>query len=117
MVRVGVADERVVDLVAAHVFDVLLPLAVAVDGIDGETDDLCAALRELLLEASDGAELGGADGREVLGVGEENGPAVADPFVEVDGALRGFGGEIGSNIVDAERHCVFRPSRWCLRLR
>ena len=75
---------------------------MAFDGVDGEADDLGAALGELLLEAGDGAEFGGADGREVLGVGEENGPAVADPFVEVDGPLGGFGGEIGGNIVDAE---------------
>ena len=48
MLRVGVADEGIVDLVAADVFDVLGPLAVAIDGIDGEADDLGAALRELL---------------------------------------------------------------------
>jgi hypothetical protein len=100
--QLGVADEWVVDLVSADIFDVLLPLAVAVDGVDGEADDLGVALRELLFEACHGAELGGADGREVLGVGEENGPAVPDPFMEVDCALRGLGGEIGSNIVDAE---------------
>jgi len=98
----GVADEGVVDLEATDVLDVLGPLAVAVDGVDGEADDLCAALRELAFEASHGAEFGGADRGEVLGMGEENGPAVSDPFMEVDGALGGVGGEIGSNIIDAE---------------
>ena len=97
-----VADEGVVDLVTAYVLDVLRPLAVAFDGVDGEADDLCAALRELLFEAGDSTEFGGADGGEVLGVREENGPAVSDPFMEVQRALRRFGGEIGCNIVDAE---------------
>ena len=39
---------------------------------------------ELLLEACHGAELGRADGGEVLGVREEHSPAVADPLMEVD---------------------------------
>jgi hypothetical protein len=98
----GVADEGVIDLEATDVLDVLAPLSVAVDGVDGEADDLCAALRELLFEACDGAEFGGADGGEVLGVREENGPAVSDPIMEVDCALCSVGGEIGSNIVYAE---------------
>jgi hypothetical protein len=75
---------------------------VAVDGVDGEADDLGAALGELLLETGDGAELSGADGGEVLGVRKENSIAVPDPFMEMEGALGGFGGEIGGNIVDAE---------------
>ena len=83
--ELGVADHGVVDLVAADVFDVLGPLAVVFDGVDGEADDLGAALGELAFEAGHGAELGGADGGEVLGVREEDGPVVADPLVKVDG--------------------------------
>ena len=79
---------------------------MGVDGIDGEADDLGAALGELRFEVGDGAELGGADGGEVLGVREEDGPAVADPLVEVDGAVGGFGGEVGGGVVDAEGHGV-----------
>ena len=97
----GVADHGVVDLVAGDVLNVDGPLGVALDGIDGEADDLGSALGELAFEASHGAELGGADGGEVLGVGEEDGPVVTDPLVEVDGALGGVGGEVGCFVVDA----------------
>ena len=100
----GVADDGVVDLVAADVLDVLLPLAVAVDGVDREADDLGSALRELVLESGDGTEFGGADGSEVLGVRKENGPSVTDPFMEVNRSLGGLSGEIGGNVINAERH-------------
>jgi hypothetical protein len=58
---------------------------------------------------------------------EQDGPAIADPFVEVDCALGSFGCEIGSFIVYAQHflspglvvnaagrswnHCFIRPSR------
>ena len=74
---------------------------MALDGIDGEADDLGSAFGEFAFEAGHGAELGGADGGEVLGVGEEDGPVVADPLVEVDGAVRGLGGEVGGFVVDS----------------
>src|SRR4029450_5493561 len=45
-----------------------------------------------------------ADGLEVLGVGEENGPAVADPLVEVHLPLRGVGREVGRLAIDPQRH-------------
>ena len=57
------------------------------------------------------AEFGGADGREVFGVREQDGPAVADPVVKVDCALRGFGGEIGGRVVDAGNAVGFVCSR------
>ena len=63
---------------------------------------LRVALFEFGLEAGHVAELGGADGGEIFGVGEEDGPAVADPFVEIDGALGSFGGEVGGVVVDAK---------------
>jgi len=100
--QLGVADHGEVDLVAAYVFDVLGPLAVVVDGVDAETDHLGAALGELAFEAGHGAELGGAYGGEIFGVGEEDSPVVADPLVEMDGALRCFGGEVGCQVIDAE---------------
>ena len=71
------------------------------DGIDAQADDLRVALGEFRLQALPCAEFGGADGREVLGVRKQDGPAVADPFVKVNCALRGFGGEIGGSVVDA----------------
>ena len=46
------------------------------DRIDTQADDLDAALVELRLDAGHVAELGRADGREVLRMGEQNGPAI-----------------------------------------
>jgi hypothetical protein len=34
-------------------------------------------------------------------VGEQDGPTIADPLVKVDGALRGFGREIGRFFVNS----------------
>jgi hypothetical protein len=35
-------------------------------------------------------------------VRKKDGPAIADPFVEIDFSLRGFGSEIGGFVVDAQ---------------
>ena len=62
---------------------------------------LRVALGEFGLQTGHVAEFGGADGREVLGMGEQNRPAVADPLVEIDCALRGLDCEIGSFGIDS----------------
>ena len=77
---------------------------MAVHRVDRQADELAVALGELGLDLGHVAELGGAHGREVLGVREQDGPAVADPVVEVDRALRGLGGEVGGGVVDAQGH-------------
>ena len=99
--EIDVADHGVVDGVAGDVMDVDGPLGVVLDGIDREADDLGSALGELAFEAGHGAEFGGADGGEVLGVGEEDGPVVADPLVELDGAVGGVGRKVGGFVVDS----------------
>ena len=71
------------------------------DGIDREADDLGSALGELAFEASHGAELGGADGSKVFGVGEEDCPVIADPLVELDGAVGGVSSKVGGFVVDS----------------
>ena len=68
---------------------------VVVGGVDGQADDLHAPLVELGLGVGHVVELGGADGREVLGVGEQHGPGVAQPVVEFDASLGGVGLEVG----------------------
>ena len=78
------------------------PLLVVGDRVDAEADHLRPALGKLRLEVGDCAEFRGADRREVLRVREQHSPAIADPLMEVDGALGRFGGEVGSYIVDAE---------------
>src|SRR6516162_968541 len=85
-------------------FDIVRPTRMVADRIDAEPDDLAVALVELGLQPRHVAELGRADRREVLRVREQDGPAVADPFVEVDAALGRLRGEIGSFAVDSQRH-------------
>ena len=52
-----------------------------------QTDHLDASAVELVLHLGESTEFSGADGGEVGGVREEDGPAVADPLVEVDFSL------------------------------
>src|SRR3546814_6893469 len=75
--------------------DVLGPALVVLDRIHAEADELHVALVELRLEPGDVAELGGADRREVLGMREQHGPAIADPVMELELPLGGLRGEIG----------------------
>jgi hypothetical protein len=55
---------------------------VLLDRIHAQPDQLGIALGELRFDPGHVAEFGGADGREILGVREQDGPAVADPFVK-----------------------------------
>jgi hypothetical protein len=89
-----VTDQRVVDLVAGGVFDVFAPALVVADRIDAQPEDLGVALVELLLQPGHVAQLGRAHRREVLRMRKQNGPAVTDPFVKTNRALRRFGREV-----------------------
>jgi hypothetical protein len=89
---------------ALRLLDVIGPLGVVVDRVDREPDDLDAALVELRLDFRHIAELGGANGREILRMGEQDRPGVSDPIVEVDFAFRGLGFEIRGDIADVQRH-------------
>lgn len=90
-----VANDGESDMAASDLLDVVDPALVGVDGVGRQADELDAALGELGLQLGKGAQLGGADGSEVLGVGEEDDPVVADELVEVNGALGGVGLEVG----------------------
>ena len=83
-----------------HGLDVGGPFLVVVDRIDRQADDLDAALVEFGLQLRHGAEFGGADRREILGVREQHGPIIAEPFMEVDFALGGFGFEIRGGVAN-----------------
>jgi hypothetical protein len=50
----------------------------------------------------EGSREGEAYGSEVGGVGEEDSPAIADPFVELDRTLGRLGLEIGGDRTEAE---------------
>ena len=70
--------------------------------------ELDVALGELGLDLGHVAELGRADGREVLRMGEEDRPLVADPLVKLDLSLGRLGGEVGSDVVDTQGHGFLR---------
>ena len=96
-----VADHGVVHLVALGFFDIGGPFAVAADRVHAQPDDFGVALGEFRLQPGHVAEFGGAHRSEVFGMRKQDRPAVADPFVKVDRALRGFGGEIRGDVIDA----------------
>lgn len=67
-----------------------------------QTNELDTALGELGLQLGKGTELGGADGGEVIGVREEDGPLVADELVEADGTIGGLGIKVRGNRAQTE---------------
>lgn len=81
--------------ISHHFLDVLDPLLVRGDPFRQQPNQLDASLVELRLQLGEGAQFGGAHGGEVGGVGEQDGPLVADPVVEVDFPLGGVDVEVG----------------------
>src|SRR5208282_5552072 len=69
-------------------------------------DDLHAALVEFGLDLGHVAELCGADWREVLRVGKQHRPPVANPIVETDLALSGLRFEIRGCIIERKSHRI-----------
>ena len=104
--ELGIADQRVGNGVALRLFDVLQPLLMIRDGVHGEAENLAVASREVARQAGHVAEFGGADWREVFGMREQDRPAVADPVVKADLAVRSVSGEVGYFAVDAQSHGV-----------
>ena len=70
--------------------------------VDAEADELGVSPGELRLDLGQVAKLGGADRGEVLRMGEQDRPLVADQVVKPDLAVRGFGFEVGGGVVDAK---------------
>src|SRR5581483_1646281 len=97
-----VADHWIVHLRSLRFFDVTLPPLVIADRVNADGQNFRVALRELGLELCHCAQLRGAYGCEVFGMREQDGPSVADPVMEMNGALGCFGGEIRSDIVNAQ---------------
>lgn len=67
------------------------------DRISRQADQLNASFCKFGLEFCKRAQLGGANGSIIFGMGEKDGPLVANPFMEIDGARRGLGLEVGRN--------------------
>jgi len=98
----GVGDNGELEVGAGNLIDVLDPAVVGLDMVGTETNELDTARGELGLELGEGAQLGGTDGGEVIGVGEEDGPLVTDELVEVDGTVGGLGIEVRGSRAQAE---------------
>jgi hypothetical protein len=98
----GVGDNGELELGAGDLIDVLDPTVVGLDAVGTQTDELNTTLGELGLKLGEGTELGGADGGEVIGVGEEDSPLVTDEVVEVDGTGGGLGVEVRGNRAQTE---------------
>lgn len=62
----GVGDDGELEVGAVDLVDVLDPGLVGLGAVGAQADELDAALGELRLELGEGAELGGADGGEVI---------------------------------------------------
>jgi hypothetical protein len=73
-----------------------------INGVDGQADDLHAAAVELRFDLRHVPELGGANRREVLGVGERHGPRAVHPVVEADAALGGVRLKIGGEVAQLQ---------------
>jgi hypothetical protein len=101
--QVGVRNHRVVGRMALRLFDVLRPAAVTLHRVHAQPDDLHVALLELGLDARHVAEFGGADGREVLRVREEDAPRITEPLVKPDGPVGRHRLEIWRVAADGER--------------
>lgn len=76
--------------------------SVRFDCVGRETDQLNASLGKLGLKLCESAQFGCADWSVVLGMGEENGPLIANPFMEINWACGGFGLEVGCSGPEAE---------------
>lgn len=98
--RVG--DDGELEAGASDLIDVLDPAVVGLDVVGTQTDELDTTLGELGLELGESTELGGTDGSEVIGVGEEDGPLVTNEVVEVDGTVGGLGVEVRGNGAQTE---------------
>src|SRR5262249_17944761 len=80
--EVGVGDYRVVGGNTLRLLDVAGPAVMAAERVDGQADDLDAALVELGLDLGHVAEFGGAHRGKVLGMREQHRPGIDDPIVE-----------------------------------
>ena len=102
-----VSNHRIGHFVTLGFFNIRRPLAVTGNRIDAEADNFRVALGKLRLKARHVAEFGRAYRGEILGVRKQDRPAISNPFMKVNLALRGFRGEVWSFGIDAKRHYLF----------
>ena len=101
-VRIG--EDREVDDGVLGFVDVLDPLVMRIHRVHGQGNGFDTALGEFILEPGSEAQLGGAHRRKVCRMGKQHTPAIAQPFVETEGAGAGILFEIGGDIAKSETH-------------
>src|SRR5215467_8602228 len=77
---------------------------MVVDRVHTESDDLAITPLELRHQPRHIAEFGCADRREILRMGEQDRPPIADPVVETDVSLGRFGAEVRDFRIYSQRH-------------
>src|SRR5262249_9639173 len=97
-------NHRVIWREALRLLDVGGPAGVAIEWIDRQSDNSNTALFKLRLDLGHVAKFSGAHRREVLRVGEQHGPGIADPVVEADITFGGLRLKIRRNVIDCKGH-------------
>src|SRR6516225_4399694 len=77
---------------------------MAFEWIDRQTDNSNAALVKVRFDLGHVTKFGGAYRREILRMGEQHGPGIADPVVEANFAFSGLRLEIRRDVIDCESH-------------
>lgn len=103
----GVGNDGEGELGAGNLIDILDPELVGVGAVGAQTDQLDSTSSELGLELGKSAQLSGADGGEVIGVREKNGPAVANVVMEGDGTVGGVSVEVGGSRAETNGGSTF----------
>ena len=98
---IKVRDHRELHLHAEVLFDVAHPGDVRIHAVDGVADQLHVALLEFRVIARELDEFGGADGREVRRVREQQHPfAFGGVVAQLDDAVRGLRLELRRGLID-----------------
>ena len=92
--QVAVAYQRIVDCMALGFLDVVQPGVMVIDRIDAQADNLGVAFVKLRLEPGHVSQFRRADRGKILGMGKQDGIAVANPVMEIDRSFCGVNSEI-----------------------
>ena len=109
-----IADNREAHRTARNLVNVVDPSAMRLDGIGREPDQFHSTLGKFWLVSCQRREFGGAHWSIVLRMREENGPLVANPFMEVDDARRCLGLEIRGDRPEPESNTMAGISQSCV---
>jgi len=102
-----VTDDGEFEVGSRDLINVLDPLAVGLNSVRRQTDEFDSTLGKLRLELSECTQLSGTNRCEILRMGEENNPVVANEFVELDFSIGGLSFEVRSYASKTERGSTF----------